>query len=192
MQESTEQKYEFASINSRFLAATIDLFLMIVIFAPFMNWLNYYTYDGMNPEMLFESVAVEKGDGTSKIDVLDLYNKMVESGFFLRFFIVQLVMTAAICTYIILFTHFMGQTPGKWAMGHKVITLGGEKPGLLRTIFRTLAYIPTMVPLGLGFLVSVFNDRNRSLHDLIAGTMVIKCKRDFTIFERFRNQFLRK
>ncbi|WP_418640526.1 RDD family protein [Sulfurimonas sp. ST-27] len=42
-----------------------------------------------------------------------------------------------------------------------------------QAITRSLAYIPSLLLFGLGFLMVAFRKDKRGLHDLIAGTIVI-------------------
>jgi uncharacterized RDD family membrane protein YckC len=74
-----------------------------------------------------------------------------------------------------------GQTIGKYLLGVRIADLNGDIPALWRIIF--LRYLPTSI-LGLfGFLgavvstvdsLMIFRRSRRCLHDLIAGTRVLK------------------
>lgn len=69
---------------------------------------------------------------------------------------------------------FRGQTFGKMLSGLTIVNSDGTPvrlAGLLRR--NLLGYFLTLVTLGLGFLISAFNDTGRSLHDYIGGTVVI-------------------
>jgi len=66
-----------------------------------------------------------------------------------------------------------GQTFGKWTMGLKVInrrTLA--PPGFKGAVLRTLGYALNNLLLPL-WVVPLFNDERRGLHDLIATTVVV-------------------
>jgi uncharacterized RDD family membrane protein YckC len=39
---------------------------------------------------------------------------------------------------------------------------------------HTVGYLASLVTLGLGFLLAAFNREGRALHDLIAGTVVVR------------------
>jgi uncharacterized RDD family membrane protein YckC len=68
-----------------------------------------------------------------------------------------------------------GQTLGKWATGLRIEKLNGRPPGIGRAVLRHfIGYPLSLLPLGLGFLVVVFNGSGRSLHDLISGTIVVR------------------
>ncbi len=66
-----------------------------------------------------------------------------------------------------------GTTPGKRLMGLYVCGLDG-RVGLPfgRALLRYVGYLVSALPLGIGFLLPLFNARRRALHDLIAGSYV--------------------
>ena len=74
-----------------------------------------------------------------------------------------------------------GQTIGKYLLGVRIADLNGDIPALWRIIF--LRYLPTAVLGLLGFFggvvstldsLMIFRRSRRCLHDLIAGTRVLK------------------
>lgn len=70
---------------------------------------------------------------------------------------------------------FTGRTFGKWATGLRVETAGGEPPGFARALLRhTVGYLLSVLTLGVGFIVAAFSREGRALHDLIAGTIVVR------------------
>jgi uncharacterized RDD family membrane protein YckC len=67
-----------------------------------------------------------------------------------------------------------GRTMGKWATGLRIVTKDGEPIGLVAVLLRhVIGYPVSTIPFCAGFLVAVFNQRGRALHDLIARTMVV-------------------
>ena len=76
--------------------------------------------------------------------------------------------------YLVAFTAG-GQTLGKMAAGIKVIPAGaGASLDLGRSLVRTLVWAALAVPAGLGFLTALFGRDRRGLHDLCAGTRVVR------------------
>lgn len=70
---------------------------------------------------------------------------------------------------------FTGRTLGKWATGLRVETASGEPLGFGRAAVRhTAGYLASLLTLGVGFLVAAFSREGRALHDLIAGTVVVR------------------
>lgn len=76
--------------------------------------------------------------------------------------------------YFFLFTALRGQTFGKHLMKLRVIDAYGERPSLLRALARTVAYVPSLVLLALGFLWIGVDREKRGLHDWIADTYVVR------------------
>jgi uncharacterized RDD family membrane protein YckC len=76
--------------------------------------------------------------------------------------------------YFFLFTALRGQTFGKHLMRLKVIDAYGERPSIMRSLTRTIAYVPSLVLLALGFLWIGFDREKRGLHDWLADTYVVK------------------
>lgn len=75
--------------------------------------------------------------------------------------------------YILAFTAAGGQTIGKMAMGLKVVTAAGARVGAGRALARTLAWVVSIVPLGLGLLPAAFDSERRALHDRVTNTRVV-------------------
>lgn len=74
----------------------------------------------------------------------------------------------------IIFPMLAGQTLGKLLTGLKIVKTDGTSAGLVNILIRHLIGYPlTALTLGLGFLISLFNSKNRALHDYLAGTAVI-------------------
>lgn len=70
---------------------------------------------------------------------------------------------------------FTGRTVGKWATGLRVERLGGAPLGFGRALLRhTLGYLASLLTLGVGFLLAAFSREGRALHDLVAGTVVVR------------------
>ncbi len=68
-----------------------------------------------------------------------------------------------------------GKTIGKWATGLRVELTSGQVPGLGRALLRHFVGYPlSFLTLGFGFLLVALTTRGRGLHDLIAGTVVIR------------------
>jgi uncharacterized RDD family membrane protein YckC len=69
---------------------------------------------------------------------------------------------------------FRGQTLGKWATGLRIVRQDGKPLTLLNALLRHVVGYPlSLLTLGLGFLLAVFNTQGRALHDIIAGTVVV-------------------
>jgi uncharacterized RDD family membrane protein YckC len=75
--------------------------------------------------------------------------------------------------YFFLFHAARGQTPGKQLLGLMVVTVYGERPGVARSLLRTLCYLVSILPFSLGLLWVGFDREKRALHDWLSGTYVV-------------------
>ena len=80
--------------------------------------------------------------------------------------------------YFVLTHGTSGQTLGKRLVGVRVVDAAGNPVGYLHALARLAATCVSAVPLGLGFLVPVGRRDRRALHDLLAGTRVIRGEGD--------------
>jgi uncharacterized RDD family membrane protein YckC len=72
------------------------------------------------------------------------------------------------------FAGLTGKTVGKWTTGLRIERVDGRPPGIGRALLRHfIGYPLSLLPFGLGFLVVTLSGR-RALHDLIAGTVVVR------------------
>ncbi len=79
--------------------------------------------------------------------------------------------------YFIIGWGWLGATPGQRAMGLRVVDHRDRYPiGPLRAALRLVAYSIGSLPLMAGHLFVVFRKDARSLHDILAGTRVIRIR----------------
>lgn len=77
-------------------------------------------------------------------------------------------------TNFVILPMLSGQSLGKMLTGLHIVNKDGHPAPLKALILRhTLGYLLTLLTLGAGFLISVFNSKGRALHDFIAGTVII-------------------
>jgi uncharacterized RDD family membrane protein YckC len=69
-----------------------------------------------------------------------------------------------------------GATVGKMAMGLRVVTSDGQRLSFMNATGRYFAKILSAIILLIGFIMIAFTERKRGLHDMIAGTLVIKTR----------------
>jgi uncharacterized RDD family membrane protein YckC len=82
-----------------------------------------------------------------------------------------LVISAA---YWVGFWVWRGQTPGKMALGIKVIRTDSSPVKWQCALCRFLGYIVSAVTLFIGFIWVAFDGRKQGIHDKIADTYVVK------------------
>jgi uncharacterized RDD family membrane protein YckC len=69
----------------------------------------------------------------------------------------------------------LGATIGKWVWGLRIVDHRGRSPiGLSRAFLRLAAYSVSSVTLGMGHLLIVLRPDRRALHDILAGTWVVR------------------
>jgi uncharacterized RDD family membrane protein YckC len=85
----------------------------------------------------------------------------------------DLIALLAIAAAVIGFWRYCGATPGKLALGLRIVDAkSGRPPTIGRLVVRFLAYFVS-APLYLGFLWVAIDRRKQGWHDKIAGTVVI-------------------
>jgi uncharacterized RDD family membrane protein YckC len=65
-------------------------------------------------------------------------------------------------------------TVGKMALGIRVTDLDGGRISFGRATGRYFGKILSGLILGIGFLMAAFTERKQALHDLLAGTLVVR------------------
>jgi uncharacterized RDD family membrane protein YckC len=86
----------------------------------------------------------------------------------------DLLAFVAIAVVVIGFWRYCGATPGKIALGVKIVDAAtGGPPSLGRLALRFLGYFVSAFPLYLGFFWAAIDRRKQGWHDKIARTIVI-------------------
>jgi uncharacterized RDD family membrane protein YckC len=87
----------------------------------------------------------------------------------------DLVIAALVGAIIVGFWRYCGATPGKLAVGIRIVDAAtGAAPTTMRLVIRLLCYFVSALPFCLGFLWTAFDRRKQGWHDKIAGTVVIQ------------------
>lgn len=77
--------------------------------------------------------------------------------------------------YSILFwVNMNGQTPGKKIMNIKVVRVDGKPVDYLTSMLRYVGYFISAIPLLLGYIWVLFDEKKQGWHDKLANTYVIK------------------
>ncbi|HWG58633.1 MAG TPA: RDD family protein [Candidatus Acidoferrales bacterium] len=85
----------------------------------------------------------------------------------------QLLSYAIGFLYEVLFLRYRGATPGKMALGLKVIRSDGESLGWGVSIGRYFMYLVSGLILLIGYIMAGFDGEKRALHDRVCDTRVI-------------------
>lgn len=84
-----------------------------------------------------------------------------------------IVYTGWVILYFVTMWSVNAQTFGGRVMGFRVQHPDGKRPGVRRALVRFGAMVLAALPLGLGFVRVLFDDRRRGFHDRVANTVVI-------------------
>jgi len=77
-------------------------------------------------------------------------------------------------TYETLFGGRLGATPGMVSCRLKLVRGDGSSLGYRRALFRCLARLASSFTFGIGYLMAAFDDENRTLHDYLCDTRVVR------------------
>jgi uncharacterized RDD family membrane protein YckC len=79
-------------------------------------------------------------------------------------------------SYESLFVYKFGATPGKMALGLKVVRPNGGPIDLPRAVGRYFAKILSGIILLIGYIMAGFDGEKRALHDMICDTRVVRIR----------------
>jgi uncharacterized RDD family membrane protein YckC len=91
----------------------------------------------------------------------------------LAFILIYIYWLMSFIGYAAFFVGKYGATPGKLALGIKVVDVYGGKVGYIKALGRCCAEILSAMPFAFGYIVAAFDTEKRTLHDRICGTRVI-------------------
>jgi uncharacterized RDD family membrane protein YckC len=84
---------------------------------------------------------------------------------------IQLLIATAYETW---FVGRSGATPGMMTCRLRLIRADGSNLGFRQALFRCLARFASSFTFGIGYLMAIFDDENRTLHDYICDTRVVR------------------
>ncbi len=159
--ESIAFSFELAGIGSRFLAVAIDLAIQAgIVVLLFWGFYLIGTHQSAGHDHLVKSAAAE--------------TRLV------RNLVIAIVVTIV---FVVFFGYFIvfealwnGQTPGKRALGLRVVRDGGYPIDFTASLVRNLIRVGE---LALGFyaisaLVAILSPENKRVGDVAAGTIVVR------------------
>ena len=162
--ETPEQiglEYDIAGLGTRFLAALVDSIILWVAIAAF------FCVGTFGLSSLAEAFTGEGDTGlVVALALLILFVFFVFWGY-----------------YMLFETIWHGQTPGKRWTGLRVIQEGGYPIGFshaaIRNIVRLIDFLPVYYVVGA--TVMLIDKRSRRLGDLLAGTIVVRERKEVTL-----------
>jgi len=145
--------FQYAGFWVRVLAAIIDTIILAVV-------------DGI---VQFLALApMIKTMSQQQMTGADAMNVLAAAG------VVWVVDTVIGACYEAFFINKMGATPGKMALGLKVVRPNGAPVDLGRAFGRYFAKLLSAIILLIGYIMVAFDAEKRGLHDMICDTRVIK------------------
>ena len=91
-----------------------------------------------------------------------------------------LFIPVAVIYFVSMWT-WKGTTIGSLVLGHKIVRTDGRSINFSVALVRSLLSLFSMLVLFLGFLWAAWDREKQTWHDKIAGTVVVKMPRDFTL-----------
>jgi uncharacterized RDD family membrane protein YckC len=88
----------------------------------------------------------------------------------------SLMMLAHQAYFIVMESSAMQATLGKASMGMNVVDLYGRRISVSRSFGRTMGKWISYIIFMVGYIMAAFTERKQALHDLMAGTLVVKIR----------------
>jgi uncharacterized RDD family membrane protein YckC len=153
-----EAPLEYAGFWRRFAAAFLDGIVLWAVSVPFfVLWI--LPHFGLTVDQ-FETLGSDR--------------QMEIGGGYLLYFITTLL---AEFMYFALFESSRRRaTLGRIVVGIQVLDGHGQRIHLGRALGRRLARFLSGITIGIGFLVQLFTRRRQALHDVVAGTLVVRVR----------------
>jgi uncharacterized RDD family membrane protein YckC len=143
----------YAGFWIRFLAVPIDGIILFIV-----DTILELVLLGTNSTRIAATNPAEIGATMSKLGMIWLISLAVQ------------------CSYETFFIGKMAATPGKMALGLKVVRPDGSPVDYGRAAGRFFAKMLSMIILMIGYIMAGFDAQKRALHDMICDTRVIKSR----------------
>jgi uncharacterized RDD family membrane protein YckC len=153
--KKVEHQSAYAGFVSRAIAFITDIVAMtvaiVVVIALSQAVLSFFTLYGLLGQRIVNSAQFQ-----AIVDVA-----------------LAVIGAAIAIGYPVGFWVLLGQTPGQWLLGVRIVRVTGKPLTVRRALLRYLGYWLSAIPLGLGFLWVLVDDRRQGWHDKLAGTYVV-------------------
>ena len=172
----------YADVMERAVAWSMDLFLLYYLLRDLFDRLAMQVFGHNDIETIDAvkranfatviqdgSLALQAGHPLQVLSSPALHLYLTE--IFAEFLLLGIIVVGAQAIF--------GNTPGKWVLGLKIARRKTFAPiARWRYVLRYLAYVPSVGFFMLGIVWCHFNKERRSLHDIIAGTVVLQTRPD--------------
>ena len=151
--------YQFAGFWRRFVAYTIDGFIVSIVFLVL----------AVISAIAFFAGAVS-GENTAWITALADPDRLGSIGI-----VIMGLYTLLFIAYFTYFQGLSGRTPGKRLLGLQVVSVDGRPISFGTAFLRSVGYLVSslLFTIPLGFIWAAFDKKKQGWHDKIAGTVVI-------------------
>jgi uncharacterized RDD family membrane protein YckC len=159
-----EQRFEYVGFWARVLASVVDLLLSALLLTPLLNAL----YHRPAPSGIGTLLRSPEAASGLLIDALTPHGTMDV--------VLDYLVPAAV---VLAFWLARQATPGKMLIHARIVDAETmAKPSAGRLLVRYLGYYVGFFSLGLGFVWVAFDRRKQGWHDKLAGTVVVRERRD--------------
>lgn len=184
-----EKQVRYAGFIPRGCATLMDLCLTMLLVMPLFALLTPFIYGDQSPQQQLQIIIAEamhtmQQDSTppsfSKVVSYVMqsprsYEYFIAGGMLARIMLDQFLQLAFFAALFLLCWIKLSTTPGKMLLSLKIVDATTHAPMTARqSIIRSLGYLVSMIPLGLGFVWAAFDGRKQGWHDKLAHTVVIK------------------
>lgn len=159
---------EYAGFYPRFYALIVD---MIVLMIPISLVLTQFSIMLWGPLLSQEEIRqfiTQHGNEGYYIIIKEQMGRRLKE---------YLMLTAVCAATWLTCWYYLSATPGKYLFRLKIVDAQtGEPASMKQNVLRFLGSMLSLITLTFGFLWLHFNKKRRTLHDFIAGTVVVKRK----------------
>lgn len=153
-----------ASLLRRLTAGIYDLFLLFAVGFLYTMIVTLIANElGVEPEGLM----LEDGGDTMKLSASDDYQPMLHGALY------RLGLYLSLASFYIGFWRTRSATLGMQTWRLQLIDIQGNKPNWTQLVVRALMGSLSLFFFGLGFLYSLIDSQNRTLHDIASGTRIV-------------------
>jgi uncharacterized RDD family membrane protein YckC len=157
----------YAGFGQRLLALIIDGIIIGIVYSVIVTPILAAIGFGIASE-------VKNMDGMSDDQVAGAAVGMMGAIFAAMGTIILVSYTIQILYYSFMESSKLQASVGKLAMGIKVVDLSGNRLSLGKAVLRSFGKILSGMVMCIGYLMAAFTEKKQGLHDIIAGTLVVK------------------
>ncbi len=140
-------------------------------YAGFITRLMAFFLDGLILAVIVSAVTLVINFVVQSFGINELLGIHQQTQWLVAILLAALAVVVTVL-YDIGFWLLAGQTPGKRAMGVRIVRTDGERVNLGNAVRREIGYVISAI-LFLGYLWVLVDNRRQAFHDKLAGTLVI-------------------